>query len=121
MASNSKVAILALFAAVLLNAAAGFVQPLASSCAGTASMATSGASSSTSLEMANEQDLIRWDRSARQAGADDNVVELKRPIGVVLAEDDNGNVYVDTVAPNGNAARSGKVCSLLRCELCKRI
>ena len=26
-----------------------------------------------------------------------------------IAEDDKGNVYVETLAPNGNAARSGKV------------
>merc|ERR1712151_151386 len=32
-----------------------------------------------------------------------------RPLGLVLQEDDSGNVYVDTVAPNGNAARTGQV------------
>lgn len=30
-------------------------------------------------------------------------------MGIVLDEDDNGNVYVQTVAPKGNAARSGLV------------
>ena len=63
----------------------------------------------TSLHMANDEDLLRWARTSRSAAADDNVVELVRPIGVVLSEDDNGNVFVETLAPNGNAARSGKV------------
>jgi hypothetical protein len=66
----------------------------------------------TSLNMANDDDLLRWARSSRSAGAEDNLVELGRPVGVVLAEDDNGNVYVETLAPKGNAARSGKVCLL---------
>lgn len=36
--------------------------------------------------------------------------ELKRPLGIVLEEDKaTGNVYVETVAPKGNAARSGLV------------
>ena len=36
-------------------------------------------------------------------------LELKRPLGVVLEEDEKGNVYVETVAPLGNAARTGVV------------
>ncbi|GMI20827.1 hypothetical protein TrRE_jg610, partial [Triparma retinervis] len=48
-------------------------------------------------------------RSQRAAGAGDRVVELKRPLGVVLEEDEKGNVYVETVAPLGNAARTGIV------------
>ncbi|CAB9504866.1 expressed unknown protein [Seminavis robusta] len=66
-------------------------------------------SSTTALNMANDDDLLRWARSSRNAGADDTVVELVRPLGVILAEDGRGNVYVETVAPNGNAARTGKV------------
>ena len=67
--------------------------------------------SSTSLSMSdeNEQDLLRWARAKRSADADDNVVELMRPLGLVLNEDDAGNVYVETVAPKGNAARTGQV------------
>lgn len=67
--------------------------------------------SMTALNMANDEDLLRWARASRSASADDTVVELNRPIGVILAEDDSGNVYVETVAPNGNAARSGLVRS----------
>lgn len=59
--------------------------------------------------MANENDLLRWARSARSAGVDDRLVELKRPLGIVLDEDANGNVYVETVAARGNAARTGMV------------
>uniref|UniRef100_A0A7S2N2W7 PDZ domain-containing protein n=1 Tax=Helicotheca tamesis TaxID=374047 RepID=A0A7S2N2W7_9STRA len=66
-------------------------------------------SSGTALCMANDKDLMRWARASRTAGADDRVVDLKRPLGLVLNEDDDGNVYVETVAPKGNAARTGLV------------
>jgi len=52
---------------------------------------------------------MRFARQSRQAGNDDNVVELTRPLGLVLNQDDDGNVFVETVAPRGNAARTGKV------------
>jgi hypothetical protein len=72
--------------------------------------------SSTSLNMANDEDLLRWARSSRSAGIDDRVVELKRPLGLVLQQDDDGNVYVETVAPRGNAGRTGQVsCWSLDC------
>eukprot|EP00594_Rhizosolenia_setigera_P006525 CAMPEP_0178952328 /NCGR_PEP_ID=MMETSP0789-20121207/7745_1 /TAXON_ID=3005 /ORGANISM="Rhizosolenia setigera, Strain CCMP 1694" /LENGTH=197 /DNA_ID=CAMNT_0020633349 /DNA_START=203 /DNA_END=796 /DNA_ORIENTATION=- len=67
------------------------------------------ASGSTQLYMANDEDLMRWARSSRSAGVNDRVVELRRPLGIVLNEDENGNVYVETVAPRGNAARTGDV------------
>mmetsp|Transcript_29570 Transcript_29570/g.65139 ORF Transcript_29570/g.65139 Transcript_29570/m.65139 type:complete len:201 (+) Transcript_29570:119-721(+) len=73
------------------------------------SITTTAQPSSTALNMANENDLLRWARSARSAGVDDRLVELKRPLGIVLNEDANGNVYVETVAPRGNAARTGEV------------
>ena len=52
---------------------------------------------------------MRFSRASRSAGINDRVVELKRPLGLVLNEDDNGNVYVETVAARGNAARTGLV------------
>ena len=52
---------------------------------------------------------MRFSRQQRTAGVDDRVVELKRPLGLVLNEDDQGNVFVETVAPRGNAARTGIV------------
>jgi hypothetical protein len=68
---------------------------------------------STSKQGNNDSDYLRWARASRSASADDNVVELLRPLGLVLNQDDNGNVYVETVAPRGNAARTGKVRSTL--------
>jgi len=60
--------------------------------------------------MAEEgEDFMRWAKQSRSASSGDNLVELKRPLGLVLDEDDNGNVFVQTVAPKGNAARSGLV------------
>jgi hypothetical protein len=61
---------------------------------------------------ASEADLLRFARQSRSASSDDNVVELMRPLGLVLNQDDKGNVYVETVAPKGNAARTGKVCTV---------
>ena len=58
----------------------------------------------------NEANFMRWAKSSRSAQAEDNVVELVRPLGLVLNQDEQGNVYVETVAPRGNAARTGKVC-----------
>ena len=67
-------------------------------------------SASTALSMAKQdEDLLRFARQSRSAGSEDNVVELMRPLGLVLNQDDSGNVYVETVAPKGNAARTGKV------------
>mmetsp|Transcript_30320 Transcript_30320/g.46432 ORF Transcript_30320/g.46432 Transcript_30320/m.46432 type:complete len:107 (-) Transcript_30320:611-931(-) len=65
---------------------------------------------SSSLQMATgDSDFMRAARSARSAGFNDRLVELKRPLGLVLNQDESGNVYVETVAPRGNAARTGKV------------
>jgi hypothetical protein len=77
----------------------------------TASTFTTRASTqaSTALHMANDEDFKRWDKASRSAQADDNVVTLRKPLGLVLNSDDEGNVYVETVAPKGNAARTGKV------------
>jgi len=66
-------------------------------------------SSSSALNMANDDELMRRSRSSRSAGIDDRVIELRRPLGLVLNEDGNGNVYVETIAPKGNAARTGEV------------
>lgn len=63
----------------------------------------------TVLNMAKDDDLTRYSRQQRFADADDRVVELKRPLGIVLEEDANGNVFVETLAPRGNAARTGMV------------
>ena len=97
------------FVAVLLALIAASSSAFAPASAGSNSISTTAASSSTVLSMANDNDLLRWARSARTAGVDDRVVELKRPLGIVLNEDKSGNVYVETVAARGNAARTGLV------------
>ena len=65
----------------------------------------------------NDNDFMKWAKQSRSAGPDDVVVELNRPLGLILNQDSNSNVYVEKVAPRGNAARTGKVggsFSLLR-------
>mmetsp|Transcript_10337 Transcript_10337/g.22156 ORF Transcript_10337/g.22156 Transcript_10337/m.22156 type:complete len:196 (-) Transcript_10337:342-929(-) len=63
----------------------------------------------TVLSMSDDQDFMRWAKQSRSASQGDRLVELRRPLGLVLDEDDAGNVFVQTVAPKGNAARSGLV------------
>ena len=86
-------------------AAFGLVAPLSK-------LSAPASASPCTLSMAKNDDLLRFSRASRQAGNDDNVVELTRPLGLVLNQDDDGNVYVETVAPRGNAARTGKVCMM---------
>jgi len=67
-------------------------------------------SSSTALnESDDKENFLRWAKASRSASVNDRVVELKRPLGIVLDEDEEGNVFVAVVAPKGNAARSGMV------------
>ena len=91
-----------LFLACCWSIVAGFT-PVSRSATGTLANAKS------KLWMANDEDLMRWAKASRSASANDRVVELKRPLGIVLNEDDAGNVYVETIAPKGNAARAGGV------------
>jgi hypothetical protein len=69
----------------------------------------SSSSSSALQARGDDEDFLRTAKAARQAGVEDRVVELRRPLGVVLEEDENGNVFVETLAPKGNAARTGLV------------
>jgi stringent starvation protein B len=90
--------------------------------------------STTALAMSDDS-VRRFDKASRSAGADENVIELVRPLGLILNNYENGDVYVETVshafeiirvyiwiqqpkyskhlvvqvAPNGNAARGGQV------------
>lgn len=98
--------------AILVLSNVGLVTPFGVSTQITSASSTTSTSTSTVLLMAKKQqddDLLRAARASRTAGSDDNVVELMRPLGLVLNQDENGNVYVETVAPKGNAARTGKV------------
>jgi hypothetical protein len=96
-------------ALALFQVAAGFAPQMA-----IGQRVESPPASATALRMANDDDLLRWARTSRSAAAGDNLVELIRPIGVILAEDERGNVFVETLAPSGNAARSGKVGDSIR-------
>jgi hypothetical protein len=102
---------LVLFAALLSVASALVTPPAAHHL--TTTTAPSPLRTTVVLSMAgddtNDQEFMRWARASRTASSDDNVVELSRPLGLVLNQDDKGNVFVETVAPKGNAARTGKV------------
>lgn len=71
---------------------------------------------STARFMSDKDDdnFMKWARAARYATEEDTVVELRRPLGLVLNQDPTGNVYVEKIAPKGNAARTGLVSRLLR-------
>lgn len=73
--------------------------------------AVKGGNPALSLRMAanDNNEFMRWAKQSRSASVGDNVVELVRPLGLVLNEDERGNVFVETLAPKGNAARTGKV------------
>ena len=60
-----------------------------------------------------DADFMKWARAARYATDTDEVIELPRPLGLVLNQDPSGNVYVEKIAPKGNAARTGKVGNIL--------
>ena len=99
----------------------GLIAPLSTGTASTSTLVSPSCSSTTALFMGKEEeDLLRAARSSRSAGNDDEVVELQKPLGLVLNQDDAGNVYVETVAARGNAARTGKVRTIkLSYELCR--
>jgi C-terminal processing protease CtpA/Prc len=93
--------------ALVLIAAVAVTAPAAM---GFATPSTGVARPITALSMADsDDDFMRWAKQSRSADSGDNLVELKRPLGLVLDQDDSGNVFVQTVAPKGNAARSGLV------------
>lgn len=57
----------------------------------------------------NNDAFTRANRATRSAAADDRIVEILLPLGMELAEDKEGNVFVKSIEPNGRAARTGKV------------
>lgn len=54
-------------------------------------------------------DFAKSQRFTRKAGADDRSVELRKPMGIDLDEDDEGDVFVVGMDPKGRAAKSGMV------------
>uniref|UniRef100_A0A7S2RXM9 PDZ domain-containing protein n=1 Tax=Rhizochromulina marina TaxID=1034831 RepID=A0A7S2RXM9_9STRA len=54
------------------------------------------------------QDVVRRkEREQRAAEAGDRVVEVAKPLGAILEEDNNGDVFVASVMPGSNAERAG--------------
>jgi hypothetical protein len=51
----------------------------------------------------------RSNREIRRPGANDRIIELRKPLGLELDEDSEGNVFVKSVDANGRAAKSGMV------------
>ena len=63
-----------------------------------------------SLVMKVENDAFaKANRAARSAGAGDRMVELKLPLGLVLDEDKDGNVFVKSIDKGSRAEKSGLV------------
>ena len=103
--SQPPLSLLTLFA--LLSLTSSFV-PLTPSLTLTSSQ-TRSLSPLTAAFDDEEEELRRAVKGNRFAAAGDRVIELKKPLGVVLDQDDRGNVYVSQLAPMGNAARTGAV------------
>lgn len=62
------------------------------------------------MSMKVENDSFRKaNREMRKAGADDRMVEIKMPMGLVLDEDADGNVFVKEIDKGGRAEKTGKV------------
>jgi len=110
--SSSSSLLSLLLVVVVVGTTNAFVTPSASSSsnhATTTSTATTTTSTSLNVFGGWDGDLLKRARESRSADVGDRVVELVRPLGLVLNQDEKGNVYVETVAPRGNAARTGKV------------
>eukprot|EP01031_Cornospumella_fuschlensis_P031925 gene31925-38597_t len=54
-------------------------------------------------------EFARANREIRRPGATDRLVELRKPMGLVLDEDKEGNVFVKEIEQGGRAERSGMV------------
>jgi hypothetical protein len=108
--SHSNVTRLFLLTTILTAVVVAF-SPASSSHKPYQSLVTTTTSTTALFNTPDDQNFMRWARASRSAQADDTVVQMMRPLGLVLNEDKQGNVYVETVAPRGNAARTGKVSS----------
>ena len=70
----------------------------------------SAARATTTTTMVVENDAFRKaNREMRKAGADERMVEIRMPMGLVLDEDRDGNVFVKEIDQGGRAAKTGKV------------
>lgn len=67
-------------------------------------------SGARSLVCKVENDAFRKaNRDMRRAGADERMVELRMPMGLVLDEDKDGNVFVKEIDKGGRAERTGMI------------
>ena len=57
----------------------------------------------------NNDAFAKANRASRSVGGDDRVIEILLPLGMELAESDEGDVFVKSIEPNGRAAKTGKV------------
>lgn len=60
------------------------------------------------MEVANDA-FARANREMRKASAEDRMVELRKPLGLELDEDKEGNVFVKSIEKNGRADKAGVV------------
>eukprot|EP01039_Chlorochromonas_danica_P003189 gene3189-3491_t len=60
------------------------------------------------MEVRNDA-FARANRAIRRAGANDRIVELRKPLGLELDEDKEGNVFVKSIDRGGRADKSGMI------------
>jgi hypothetical protein len=74
------------------------------------SLRTRQRASGVSVSMAVNNDAFsKANRASRSVGGDDRVIEILLPLGMELAETEEGDVFVKSIEPNGRAAKTGKV------------
>ncbi|KAG5188192.1 hypothetical protein JKP88DRAFT_353492 [Tribonema minus] len=99
---------LVLCLAVVVASAAAFVACPTSSRL-VASNTCSRSASSLRMSDDDEDALTAAARAARKAGPNDRVVEIRKPLGLVLEENEKGDVFITKVKDNSNASRNPKV------------
>ncbi|CAM9525686.1 unnamed protein product, partial [Choristocarpus tenellus] len=57
----------------------------------------------------DERALANVARAARKVGPNDRVVEIQKPMGLVLEEDERGNVYIVEILSGSNASKNKKI------------
>ena len=63
----------------------------------------------TNFNGEQENRLTDFERAARDAGAGERKVTIRKPLGLVLDARPGGDVYVKEVTPGGNAEAIGQV------------
>ena len=60
------------------------------------------------MEVKNDP-FAKANREMRRASADDRMVELKKPMGIELDEDQFGNVFIKSIEKNSRAEKTGQI------------